>query len=212
MATLEQINAEYQQLSSEVEAGVGQSNIQAIMQKTKNFIGMLLQTATEAWGRINETDKKIGEQENKLANTIVKIGEVEAKVDKTEITQNFVEERLKALEAIQVDQFKKNVEKHFTDLEIRLGHGGDNIVGSVAQLTQRITALESGSAPLPPVPQAINPREFKKGIMEYKSISCLRPFKVKGEFRIWNERLISALDQARPGAKQLLDAFYQAAR
>ena len=41
--------------------------------------------------------------------------------------------------------------------------------------------------------------------MDYKAISCLRPLKNNSEFRIWNERLVSALDQARPGAKQLID-------
>ena len=45
-----------------------------------------------------------------------------------------------------------------------------------------------------------------KAIMEFKAISNLRSLKTKGEFRLWNERLLSALDQARPGLHQMLEA------
>ena len=45
-----------------------------------------------------------------------------------------------------------------------------------------------------------------KAIMEFKAISNLRSLKSKGEFRLWNERLLSALDQARPGLHQMLEA------
>ena len=126
------------------------------------------------------------------------------------------ETSIKKLEALKIDEFQDTVNNHFALLEGRLGQGGATIMSEVQTLRATLDSLTitvgSASNQLQSMQQDISTQQSAiaaisssggsgstttpiiqhRGIMEYKSISNLRPLKAKGEFRLWHERLVTA--------------------
>ena len=138
------------------------------------------------------------------------------------------EEVIRRLEAVKLEEFKSQVNNQFAQSESRLGQGGDNIITEVQTLRSQLDSLSlnigTASSQLLQLRQGVNNQQSTlrnintagtsvgggnndrhRSIMEYKAIGNLRPLKSKGEYRLWNDRSCSALEQAKPGLGKLFE-------
>ena len=205
MATREQLTQLFQQLSSTVDAGINADNFGAIMVITKNFVGELLTSALAVSDQLADQDKELKEAQQTIRDVELNARQKDAINDGHLRT---VDSRLadhsdqltQITNKVQEEQNKlANVVTGLAQLETNINTSDHDVKGKLAEVTAALQTIKaSGGQP------GLNDSGWR-GIMDFKAISNLIPLKSKAEFRLWNDRLISALDQAKPGIRKLLD-------
>ena len=227
MATIDEMRTAYSELEQQVDGGVEQSNINSIMTKVKGFIGLLMSEAIRVAQKLTSHHQRITDVEAEQAQQEIKVQEIDAaqKSLTSELNTQFgqlsgtvaqLTQQIAPLDAIKatIDGCSQeggivtysnlhNTMSNYNDQVNQLSAALTATQGAVQELASRVAAAAVASQ----LPPGSVPREHSgsRPIMEYKAISNLRSLKSKGEFRLWNERLISALDQARPGIREILE-------
>ena len=215
-----EIIANFMQLEASIASGVTIDNIQPIMTGLKDFVkGLLEQTETEI-SRVDTNIGKLVEHDQTLQLVTTELARASSKITDAEGSHGTIKEATQQLVS-KVKAIEDIAEKHEGQFKI----GEKNLEGQLGQLKAEMKATETRLATeikasitsdlqsaLTQIRQQL-PQEGThtakdtswRGIMDFRAVSNLRQLKTKAEFRLWNERLISALEQARPGVKAKLE-------
>ena len=191
---ISKLHEEHTQLEQEVGA-IQDGSSRSIMKRISDFIKILLAFTINAFTSIEAIragmktcENQLGSLEDKLkaiddtvesVSTSIDERKAEHKklIDHTGSELTIIKSQLGTVTAVSVHDQLSDAAKRVVALETQMG----TLLGTVAQL-QHIASSGTGQSNY-----GRSDGAYKKGIMEYKSISCLRPLKTKNEFRIWNE-------------------------
>ena len=193
----------FQESKQMMTGGVDANNVQRITGGVVEFIGKLVEQSIIDRAKIDTHEQQLNS--NMLAgnNMNAQIEQLKAEwpgqlaVRDTRMDQ--LEERLKNV-GDSFNQHQATINNQFGGVGAemqKLAQMHDTLAGQMTQMAAQIASINGPAPRSPPV--------HAKAIMEFKAISNLRSLKSKAEFRLWNDRLISALDQARPKLRNKLE-------
>ena len=188
------IQATFEQLSAASQS-IDASNVQPIIQTTVAFIGQLVAQA------ISENDRM--DAHGKQLNDIMMTGNnMSTEMEQIKAAVHALPGQL-ALRDVRIDELEKknnNADDIFNKHSKTISDQFNSIKAELQQLAQVQNTMTSTIGHLSSIGVSAprSPPAQTRAIMELKAISNLRTLKTKAEFRLWNDRLTSALDQARP--------------